>query len=348
MSPAAAKKPISERKLAANRANARKSSGPRTAAGKAKVSRNSCRYHLYARTHHASAAVELRAANRIRAALDALPDPAEHPHAARLIYWGTLLEEQARLEAEILDWAARRNNNDYRQAAYFLFTTEARLFCAVEARFESLGRHFEKALRAWSRFTKAREQASASPLLATLSKVFPLGPASIEQKVIAEQTHHAPAGIATAAPFHPIPAPAQKDIAEQTHHAPAGIATAAPFHPIPAPAQKDIAEQTHHAPAGIATAAPIHPIPAPAQKDIAEQTHHAPAGIATAAPFHPIPAPAQEDIAEQTHHAPAGIAAAALLHPAGVFARAPIAGMMGCDRAPPARRKALRRVAARS
>ena len=42
---------ISERRLAANRANARKSTGPRTAAGKQRVSQNACRHRLYSKIH---------------------------------------------------------------------------------------------------------------------------------------------------------------------------------------------------------------------------------------------------------------------------------------------------------
>ena len=42
---------ISERRLAANRANARKSTGPRTAAGKQRVAQNACRHRLYSKIH---------------------------------------------------------------------------------------------------------------------------------------------------------------------------------------------------------------------------------------------------------------------------------------------------------
>jgi hypothetical protein len=46
------KQPISERRLAANRANAQKSTGPRTAEGKRRVSKNACRHNLYSKLHH--------------------------------------------------------------------------------------------------------------------------------------------------------------------------------------------------------------------------------------------------------------------------------------------------------
>ncbi|MBL0161226.1 MAG: hypothetical protein IPP47_29725 [Bryobacterales bacterium] len=42
---------VTDKKLAANRANAQKSTGPRTPEGKARSSRNACRHYVYARTH---------------------------------------------------------------------------------------------------------------------------------------------------------------------------------------------------------------------------------------------------------------------------------------------------------
>jgi hypothetical protein len=44
------KRPTSERKLRANRANAQRSTGPRTAAGKAVSSRNACKHGILSRT----------------------------------------------------------------------------------------------------------------------------------------------------------------------------------------------------------------------------------------------------------------------------------------------------------
>jgi hypothetical protein len=56
---------ISERRLAANRANALKSTGPRTEAGKRRSSQNACQHRLYARKFRM--APEAEAANHARA-----------------------------------------------------------------------------------------------------------------------------------------------------------------------------------------------------------------------------------------------------------------------------------------
>ncbi|MGJ5820842.1 hypothetical protein [Paludibaculum fermentans] len=50
--PAGTTQPISERRLAANRANAQKSTGPRTPEGKLRVAQNAARHNLYSKLHH--------------------------------------------------------------------------------------------------------------------------------------------------------------------------------------------------------------------------------------------------------------------------------------------------------
>ncbi|QOY88960.1 hypothetical protein [Paludibaculum fermentans] len=55
-----ANQPISERRLAANRANAQKSTGPRTAEGKLRVSQNATRHNLYSGPHRLPEDIEAR------------------------------------------------------------------------------------------------------------------------------------------------------------------------------------------------------------------------------------------------------------------------------------------------
>jgi hypothetical protein len=76
---------ISERRIAANRANALKSTGPRSAAGKLASSQNACRHRLYARKFRMSP--EAEAANHARALRDSahLEDPALRELYYRLI-----------------------------------------------------------------------------------------------------------------------------------------------------------------------------------------------------------------------------------------------------------------------
>jgi hypothetical protein len=76
---------VSERRIAANRANARKSTGPRSAAGKRASSQNACQHHLYAQKFRMSP--EAEAANHARALRDSahIEDPALRELYYRLI-----------------------------------------------------------------------------------------------------------------------------------------------------------------------------------------------------------------------------------------------------------------------
>ena len=142
MSTAAVRKPISEKKLAASRANARRSSGPRSAAGKAKVSSNACKHYLYPRTHLADPAT------LAAAAATACPDPADHPYAAELAFWATLLKAHRHFENGLYLWAAEANLGDERRGAGWLMLEHPALVAAVESRYLHLGRQFDRAFRA--------------------------------------------------------------------------------------------------------------------------------------------------------------------------------------------------------
>ncbi|MBN9656581.1 MAG: hypothetical protein J0H49_00300, partial [Acidobacteria bacterium] len=69
-------KHISEKRLAANRANAGKSTGPRTEAGKAIVSANGCRTRAYARVHRMPPQIEAHFRSRAEERSQAIADPA--------------------------------------------------------------------------------------------------------------------------------------------------------------------------------------------------------------------------------------------------------------------------------
>ncbi|MGC4050304.1 MAG: hypothetical protein QM757_13080 [Paludibaculum sp.] len=100
------RQPISERRLAANRANAQKSTGPRTAEGKLRVARNACRHNLYSKLHHLPEEI---AALLYRKALEETADIADPRFRAlfvhRLMLRGherRLLQLEGKLWAEAL------------------------------------------------------------------------------------------------------------------------------------------------------------------------------------------------------------------------------------------------------
>ena len=167
MSTAAVQKPISEARLAANRANARLSTGPRTPAGKAKVSKNACRHYLYSRKHLACDETLREAARRIELCLHGISNPIERIHRANVAFWTALLDDQSRLEAQLYDWAAEQNSGDWRRAAHWLYTTQAKLFAALQARYLSFGHRFDQAQREYQRFKQRQSESAANPFPGT-------------------------------------------------------------------------------------------------------------------------------------------------------------------------------------
>ena len=66
---------MNDKKLAANRANARLSHGPATRAGKEKVSGNACNHHLFAKKFPLHPAWEARIRAVVEPAAQAVPKP---------------------------------------------------------------------------------------------------------------------------------------------------------------------------------------------------------------------------------------------------------------------------------
>ncbi|QOY91141.1 hypothetical protein [Paludibaculum fermentans] len=71
---------ISEKRLAANRANARQSTGPRTAVGKSAVAENACRTRFFARVHRMPPHIEAHFKARAEEKTRCLSDPARRAH----------------------------------------------------------------------------------------------------------------------------------------------------------------------------------------------------------------------------------------------------------------------------
>ena len=92
---------MTEKKLAANRANAKKSKGPTTPAGKEKVSRNACRHHLCARKHLLPPTWDARYLSFSQPLVDSRPDrddPAVRAAATRFVHLTLWFAEEATIQ----------------------------------------------------------------------------------------------------------------------------------------------------------------------------------------------------------------------------------------------------------
>ena len=164
------RKPVSEKSLAANRANAKRSTGPRTPEGKAKASKNACKHHLYARLHLAPDAVLQRAAEQCQTAIAGIADPRERALASELVFSLALFQHQTALEAAAFDWAAQVNQGDMAKAAHWLFSEQSQFFAALLRRtalMRNKATRAERALQAYRRHQTgepgAQDNAAATP-----------------------------------------------------------------------------------------------------------------------------------------------------------------------------------------
>ena len=140
---------VSEKKLAANRANARLSRGPSTPEGKERSSRNACKHHLYAKKFQLPPAWQARIWTVVEPCLAGIDDPLERAatlHYAVLNQW--ILELFA-YETRLLDQSIARNRSVTRGVHDYAFHNP--LFLAIEARRHSLWLQAERARREWVR-----------------------------------------------------------------------------------------------------------------------------------------------------------------------------------------------------
>ncbi|QOY86804.1 hypothetical protein [Paludibaculum fermentans] len=115
-----ANQPISERRLAANRANAQKSTGPRTAEGKLRVSQNATRHNLYSGPHHLPEDIEARLYHQ---ALQQTADIANPKFRSLSVHRLILRGHERRLfqlEGKLWAEALRANNEAIPQAALWI------------------------------------------------------------------------------------------------------------------------------------------------------------------------------------------------------------------------------------
>ncbi len=125
------KPPISERRLAANRANAKKSTGPRTAGGKRRVSRNASKHSLYAPGFRLPADIEQRLYVQ---SLERTADIADPQFRALTVHRLMLRGHQRRLfqlEGKLWAEALRVNGGAVPQAALWIRQHQSSLVQAL-------------------------------------------------------------------------------------------------------------------------------------------------------------------------------------------------------------------------
>ncbi|MDO8944472.1 MAG: hypothetical protein Q7U75_14920, partial [Desulfobacterales bacterium] len=138
---------MTEKRIAANRANAQKSTGPRLPEGKARASRNACKHHLYARKFLLPPAWAARIRDIVQPCADTVEDPVER---ACLIHYFVLelwKIELFALETRLLNQYIARHRSYGRGLREY--ARHDPLFFAILARNHKLYRDAERARRAW-------------------------------------------------------------------------------------------------------------------------------------------------------------------------------------------------------
>ncbi|MGC4054482.1 MAG: hypothetical protein QM757_35840 [Paludibaculum sp.] len=128
---ATTRQPISERRLAANRANAQKSTGPRTPEGKRRVARNACRHNLYSKLHHLPDEI---ADLLYRKALEETADIADPRYRALFVHRLMLRGHERRLlqlEGKLWAEALRVNNGIIPYASLWIRENHAEVIQAL-------------------------------------------------------------------------------------------------------------------------------------------------------------------------------------------------------------------------
>ncbi len=152
---------MTDKKLAANRANAKKSKGPVTPAGKEKVSANACKHHLFARKFKLHPAWEARIRDRALPLLADVEDPAEHAALLHYLVFNFWILELNGYYARVLDAHIRLQHGSEARGVHHFCTTQTSLFLAIHTRLHQLRRDADRAEKAWklAKANTARERA---------------------------------------------------------------------------------------------------------------------------------------------------------------------------------------------
>ncbi|HEY3440287.1 MAG TPA: hypothetical protein VGK29_06030 [Paludibaculum sp.] len=162
---------ITERKITANRAKSRRSTGPRTPAGKRRSSRNGCVHHSYARTHAMPESWNANLHHEARRFTVQTADPIRRKRECRLAYlvlWhDRLLEQEQQLLAACL---SRHPQESARAVHLFSFDPAIRAFRRHSIRIDTRVRRAIRALHVYLNTPVPRR-----PLTAPRPSVRPAG-----------------------------------------------------------------------------------------------------------------------------------------------------------------------------
>ena len=158
---------LTEKKLAANRANARRSLGPSTPAGKQRVSRNACRHHLFARKFTMPETWEDRIWAAIAPAAANVEDPVERACATRYFFLLQWLIELDSFEVRLINQSTLDHHGDLDRGLQHFVRTNP-LFHAIETRIHTLNRLANRARTDWNH---AKRAARSRPTTQTIPQV---------------------------------------------------------------------------------------------------------------------------------------------------------------------------------
>ena len=113
---------VSEKKLAANRANARLSKGPSTPEGKARSSQNACKHHLYAKKYQIPPAWAARIQAVVQPCAATVENPVERARVVQYIFLKQWIRELDGYETRLLNQSIARHRNFNRGVHHFVTT----------------------------------------------------------------------------------------------------------------------------------------------------------------------------------------------------------------------------------
>ncbi|MBL0160041.1 MAG: hypothetical protein IPP47_23585 [Bryobacterales bacterium] len=154
---------MTEKRLAANRANAKKSTGPRTPAGKARTCHNAAKHYLYARTHTIPPAWQDRIIPRVvEATAEFSADQRQRDLHARFLYFSLWAIELDALDEQYLQHSIDQCNGDFRRGAHNWYT-QTPLARAFHQRRMHIARHCFRADRDITNYQRLAPPCAPAP-----------------------------------------------------------------------------------------------------------------------------------------------------------------------------------------